>query len=198
MNRLSYASHFVSFLLDLLKGKENIKNIILFGSVSRAEETSESDVDIFIDIKKSSKKLESDVKKIVDLFYQSKDALLFKSKGIDNKINVVVGKLNEWDKIKSGIESSGLVLYGPYISTAISGKKSILISWDNISINRGAFLNKLYGYKIGEKRYAGMIELFNGKKIGKSSALIPIENSKEVLDLIKRHKVNASLLEVYA
>lgn len=198
MDRLSYASHFVSFLLDSLKYRENIKNVILFGSVSRGEEKPDSDIDLFVDVRKISKKLEHDVQKIKELFYQSKEALLFKSKGIDNKINVVVGLLNDWDKLKPGIESTGIVLYGSYVPTNVSGKKNLLISWDGVSINRGAFLNKLYGYKINEKRYNGMIELVNGKKIGKSSILIPIENSKDVLSLIKKHKVNASVLEVYS
>src|SRR3989339_65320 len=87
-----------------------------------------------------------------------------------------------------------IILFG---SSEISGKKHILISWDNIKKNRGAFLNKLYGFKTKDKKYIGLIEKYNGKKIGKSSLIVPIENKDEIFELIKKYKADAKILEIY-
>lgn len=192
-----YASYFSSYLLNELNDLSNIQRIILFGSVARNEATRESDVDIFIEVKKINKGLEKDILNILDKFYRSREAAIFKLKKIDNEINLIVGKLDEWPKLKDSIESTGILLYGPYISTKVSGRKYALISWDKIGVNRGAFLNKLYGYKIGEKRYSGVVEQFKGMKLGKSSIIVPVENREEVFKLIKKYKVNAKVIEIY-
>lgn len=196
-NRLAYASYFVSFLLDGVDNLSNIHRIILFGSVARDEATGESDMDIFIETRKKDKKFEKQINEVVDKFYKSREALLFKSKGIDNKINIISGKIIDWPKLKDGIEGSGIVFYGPYVSLSTSGKKNVIISWDKIGLNRGAFLNKLYGYKIGGKVYRGLIEILGGKKLGKSTIMIPVEHRAEIFGLLKKYKVNAKLVDVY-
>lgn len=194
----AYASYFSSYLLDNLKEKESIEKIILFGSVARNEAAKESDVDIFIEVKKESKKIKNKIEKILENFYKSRESLLFKSKGIDNKINLIIGKLDKWRDLEKSIESTGIVLYGKYVSSNISGKKHLVIFWDKIEKNRGAFLNKIYGVKIKGKRYPGLIEKLGGKKLGKSSIMVPIENKDEVLKSIKIYRVHAKIIEVYA
>lgn len=194
----AYSSYFVSYLLYELGDYDNIKNIILFGSVSTGNATTESDVDIFIDVKKDSSKFKKDVEKILEGFYKSREALIFKNKGVDNKINVIIGKLDDWKDLRKSIESTGIVLYGSFINSGgLGGRKYIIVSWDKIGRNRGAFLNKVYGFKVGDKKYKGMIELFNGKKIGKSSLMIPVEHRNELFNVIKDYNVNAGLIEVY-
>lgn len=197
----AYASYFISYLLANLKEIDKIDKIILFGSVAKNEAAKESDVDIFIELAKKSKLIEEKIKKILDSFYKSREALLFKTRGIDNKINIITGKLEEWPDLKNSIEATGIVLYGKYTGysniKSSSRKKYAIISWDNIKINRGAFLNKLYGVKINNKRYIGLIEQFKGKKLGKSTIMIPIEYLKEIDILIKKYKVNARIIEVY-
>src|SRR3989344_2825565 len=194
----AYASYFVSYLLYELGDYSNIKNVILFGSVSTGNATSKSDVDIFIEVKKYNSNFKKNVENVLEKFYKSREALIFKNKGIDNKINVLIGKLNDWKDLKKSIESTGIVLYGPFIASgSLKGKKYIIISWDKIGRNRGAFLNKIYGFKVGEKKYKGMIETFGGRKIGKSSLMIPVENKDEIFKAIKDYDVNARLIEVY-
>ena len=194
-----YASYFVSYLLNELKDFSNIKNIILFGSVSSGKATKDSDVDIFIDIEKENKKFKNMINKIVEGFYKSREALIFKNKGIDNKINVIVGKLDEWKDLRASIESTGLVLYGHYIPAGkIEGRKYLIISWDNIGKNRGAYLNKMYGFKVKDKVYKGVIELTNGKKLGKSTIMIPVEYRDKIYYLLKKYNVDAKITEVYS
>ncbi len=193
----AYAHYFVSYLMANLKSFSNIESIILFGSVAKNEATKESDVDVFIEIKKESKKFAKEVDQILELYYKSREALLFKAKGIDNKINLVIGYLSEWKELKASIESTGILLYGKYKPSGIEGKKYAVIFWDQIRENRGSFLNKVYGVKIGEKRYPGLIEKLAGKKLGKSSIMVPIEHREEILKLLAYHKVRAKIVEVY-
>jgi len=195
-----YASYFVSYLLMNIKNLNNINNIILFGSVAKGEESKESDVDIFIDVKKKTKRFDNEINNITENFYKSREALIFKSKGVYNKVNLIVEKLEEWKDLKKSIESTGIVLYGRYVPhiTKLEGKKYSIFFWNKIEKNRGAFLNKIYGFKSGEKRYKGILELFNGTKLGKSSIMIPAEHEEKINKLLKHHKVNAKIIEVYA
>lgn len=193
----AYASYFSSYLLANLKEKKSIEKIILFGSAARNEAIKESDVDIFIEVKKESQKIKNEIEKMLENFYKSRESLLFKSKKVSNKINLIIGRLDKWRDLKKSIESTGIVLYGKYVPSDISGKKHIIIFWDKIEKNRGAFLNKIYGVKIRRKRYQGLIEKLEGKKLGKSSVIIPIESKDEILKLIKPHKVHAKIIEVY-
>lgn len=194
----AYASYFVSYLLLSLKNQSNIHKIILFGSAAKNQAGKESDIDIFIDVTKKSKTFENQMQKILIEFYKSREALLFKTKGIDNKINLIVGKLNEWVSLKKSIESTGIILYGQYFSASTGkNKKYIIISLEKIGKNRGAFLNKVYGVKMNKKHYPGVIEKFGGRKIGKSSIMIPVEHKDEILGLFDKYKVNAKIIEVY-
>jgi len=194
----AYATSFVSYLFANLKEFNNIEKIILFGSVAKDEATKESDVDIFIEVKRESKRFSKEIARILEEFYKSRDALYFKAKGIDNKINLVIGKLNKWKNLKVSIESTGILLYGKFFPVKVEGKKYAVIFWDNIAKNRGAFLNKIYGFKVKNKFYKGLIEKLNGRKLGKSSIMIPVENREEIIKLLKYYRVNARILEVYA
>lgn len=194
----TYASYFVSYLLAKVGDFSNVDSIILFGSVARGDAEKNSDVDIFIDIRKKTKKIEQEIKKIERDFYKSREAVLFKAKGIDRKINIIVGRIDEWPDLKKSIENEGIIFYGPYMPAGTEGKKYVIFFWDKIGKNRGAFLNKIYGFKVGEKKYLGLIEEFSGRKIGKSSIMIPIEHSKIIEDLLRKYKVDARIVEVYA
>lgn len=195
----SYASYFSSYLLYNLKDSDNIIRIILFGSVAKEENNKESDVDIFIEVKKKSKTIVDQVERITEDFYKSREALIFKSNGVDNKINVIVGKLEEWGDLKKSIDSTGIVLYGRYASSGfkVGGKKYSLFFWNKIGKNRGAFLNKVYGFNSKGKKYRGLFEIFGGRKLGKSSIMVPIEHKDEILKLLKHYQVNAKIIEVF-
>lgn len=198
-NLKSYASYFSAYLINNLDDEKDIKKIILFGSVARNSAEMDSDIDIFIEVKRKNKKIEDKIKQILERFYKSREVLLFKTKGIDNKINIKIGKLEEWKDLSRSIASDGIVLYGKYESKSIpSGAKHfIIIFWDKIGKNRGAFLNKIYGFKIKGKNYEGMITKFSGKKLGKSCIMIPTEYKEDIFKLIKKHKVIAKSIEVF-
>src|SRR3989338_10287144 len=99
----AYASYFVAYLLMNLKDDSNISKIILFGSVARGEARKQSDIDLFVEVKKENKNFEKETKIILDEFYKSREALLFKTKGVDNKINLIIGKIENWPDLKKSI-----------------------------------------------------------------------------------------------
>lgn len=193
----AYASYFVSYLLLNMKDHSNINKIILFGSAAREEAGKDSDVDIFIDLKKATKDREKEILKILEEFYESREALIFKAKGVDNKINLIIGHLGDWKDLEKSIESSGIALYSRHISSNVKGRKYAVIFWDKIEKNRGALLNKLYGFKVKSKSYKGIVERFKGRKIGKSCIMIPIEFREDVIKIMKKYKANAKIIEVY-
>ena len=193
----SYASYFVSYLLFNLRKTENISKIILFGSVAKGQATKDSDVDIFIGVKKKFKGFEKEVFDLEKKFYSSREALIFKSKGIENKINIILGKLEDWKDLKESIEGTGILLYGNYLSSDVEGKKHVLFYWSKIWKNRGAFLNRLYGFSSAGRKYVGMIEKLGGKKLGKSSFIIPIEHREEFVKLMKHYEVDVKMIEVW-
>lgn len=193
----AYASYFVSYLINNFKKIENISKVILFGSAAKEEASKSSDIDLFIEVKKNSKGFEKEIINLVNDFYKSREALIFKTKGIDNKINVIVGKLEDWRDLRKSIESTGIVLYGNYIASDVKGKKHIIFFWDKIGKNRGAFLNKIYGFSSNGKRYIGLIELFNGSKLGKSSFMVSAEYREDIVKLLKHYRVNSKIIDVY-
>ncbi len=195
-----YAIYFTAYLLNKIKKSDNIERIILFGSVARDEATKESDIDLFIEVRERTAKFEEELKEIQEEFYESREAAIFKAKGIENNFSIKVGKLTEWKDLYKSIASTGIILYAPYEAKELpSGvKHNIIIFWENIGKNRGAFLNKIYGVKIKNKHYIGLLEKFRGKKIGKSSIMIPIRYKKDIFKLLKEYKVKAKSLEVFS
>lgn len=196
---ISYASYFTAYLLNNVNNIENIEKVIFFGSAARDEADKESDMDIFIEVKKKNQKIEKEIKDIIENFYESREAALFKTKGIENSFDVKIGILTEWKELYQSVASTGIVLYGRYEAKELPSdvKHNIIIFWDKIEKNRGSFLNKLYGFKIKNKIYQGLLEKFNGKKIGKSSIMIPIQHKNYVFKLLKDHKVKAKIIEVF-
>ena len=107
----NYASYFVSYLLNNIKNENNVERIVLYGSVAKGESTKDSDIDIFIEVKKETKNFEREIKKIEENFYQSRENALFKSKGVDNEFDIKIGKLKEWKDLHRSIASTGIIFY---------------------------------------------------------------------------------------
>lgn len=194
-----YAAYFAAFVLNNLKDAKNIEKIVLYGSVAKGEETKESDIDIFIEVKKKNTQFEKEIKEIEHAFYDSREASLFKVKGIENIFSIKTGILKEWKELYPSIASTGIILYGPYEAKELpSGvKHMIIIFWDAVEKNRGSFLNKLYGFTVNGKTYEGILTKYDGRKIGKSSILMPIAYKQYLFELIKEHKVSAKTIEVF-
>ncbi len=199
----NYAYAFANFLMHGIEEKwfKDIKSIILFGSVAQNRATEESDVDIFFDVampKSRVNKFRRILLKAKDEFLFTTEALKFKSRKIYNEINFAVGNLEEWPEMKKSVSSSGLVLYGKYSNTFKKRglKRFLIFFWESTGKNRGAFLNKLYGYKAKRTRYKGFLDA-GGVKIGKSAALIPVERKDDFIRILDKYRAEYKVLEVY-
>ena len=91
-NLLPFAMDFASFLIQKIEEKENIKNIILFGSVARGEDTEASDVDIFIDIVTENSGFEKKVNScLYDFINSVKYKNYWKLLGVESEIQLKIG-----------------------------------------------------------------------------------------------------------
>lgn len=193
---LGYAIDFVSFLLERTD-VNYIKRIILFGSVARGEASGKSDIDLFIDV--IEKSLERDVKKIKEEFLKSKR---YKNywllKGIKNDFNIIVGKLDEWKDLRDSIISNGIVLYDKFEEIPKKGVHKVIFSWENVKpeSNRVLLSKRLFGYKKDKKSYKGLVQRYNGERIGKGIITVPLVNANTFLKLFRNMKISVKIRKV--
>lgn len=191
----AYALAFVSFVLP----KIEVDEIVLFGSVARNEADNESDVDLFFNVEKDEDKTKAIIKKELEKFYKSKVAEIWNLKGIKNDINPEVGNLEQW-KLKRSIISEGIVLYGKYKGTPEKMKgfaQFTLKPIKNIA-KRNRVIRILFGRK--EKKYlsVGAIEKLSGKRISASSFIVPVEKTKDILEMLNKEKIDYSYFEFWS
>ncbi len=199
MELMSYAMDFASFLMQNLKETENIKSIVLFGSVARKQATKESDVDIFVDVENNEKKVEKEISKKVDDFFNSvKFEKYWKLLNINNEINVVVGKLDEW-KLKDAMLGDAIILYQKYSPKLDKGKNKAVLTWGTIKNNsKRVMLNKkIFGYKYYKNYYKGLLEKYNGEKLGSNVILINLENLNLFLKIFHKFKIPVEIRRVF-
>ena len=199
MELISYASDLVSILIQNIKDMSNIKSIILFGSVARNQAEKESDVDIFIDVIGNEKDTEKEVKKITDKFFDSvKFQKYWKLFNIKNEINVIVDELDKW-KLKDSMLGNALILYQKYSPILENGKNKAILSWSKIKPDsRRVMLNKkLFGYKHYKRYYKGILEQYQGEKLGANVILIPTEHLNSFLKIFHSFKIPVKISRVF-
>ena len=195
---LAYAVDFVSFLIERID-INNIKKIILFGSVARDEASSESDIDLFIDIIGNKKSIETDIKRIKEEFLKStRYQNYWLLKDIKNEIKPIIGKLDEWKELKTSIISDGIVLYGKFEEMPEKAVHKTLLSWENIKpeSKRVMLSKRLFGYKKGKKSYEGLIQKYDGERIGKGLIAVPSANAKIFLKLFRDMNITAKIKKI--
>ncbi len=193
---IAYAMDFASFLVQKTKFNDQIKNIILFGSVSRGEASVESDVDIFIDIIEENKKSEEDIKKCMEDFLRSaKYNHYWKMLDVKNEIKLTIGILNEWKQLQSSIIANGITLYSKFKTTVKEGSYKTLFVWENIKpeSKRVLFKKQLLGYNQNMHFYNGLLQKYNGERLGKGCIIVPLEHSNIFHDFFKKNKITVKI-----
>lgn len=194
---ISYAMDFASYLI---RDVEEINNIILHGSVSRGDFDKDSDIDLFVDV--IDLKKEKKIKKSKQEYYKTESYKRWKLRGLDNEISIIVGKLEgkEWSNLKRAIVNTGILLYGKFKSNVEKNHPYVLFVFENIKPDkkRIAIFRKLFGFKTGKKKIPGLLEKINGIKMGKSSILVPIENSKRIKDYLRSKKVTPKIYDLWS
>lgn len=198
-NRIAYAEQYASFLLYNLDPQhhENIKEIILFGSVARGEDTTDSDIDIFIDLFKDNQKLVERVEHLTKKFYNTEFFKLWKLLGIENEIKTIVGILDEWD-LKSSIIANGLILYGKYQQGINDGEPQVILYWNKIKpeSRRVLLSKKLYGYSYKNKKYEGIFNLAKATKLSSNCIIMPLTTFELVIRIFKELKISYKTIYV--
>jgi|SRR3989344_2171433 len=199
MELISYSLDFVSYLLQNLKKEEisKIKSIILFGSVAIGKADKESDIDIFID--SPDKKIEKEVKEIIHSFYNSsKLKNYWNLLNIKNEINVIVGQLDNW-KLKDSMLGNAIILYQKYTPKLEEGKNKVILSWSNIKPDsKRVMLNKkISGYSHYGKKYPGLLEKYNGAKIGSNVIIIDTEHLNFFLDTFHSFSIGVKIKRLF-
>lgn len=195
---LAYAIDFVSFVLERVN-LDNIKEIIIFGSAARSEADSDSDIDIFINLFNNDNTLEKKVKEIKERFNDSiKSKNYWALKSTQNEISVIVGKLNEWKELKNSIISNGITVYKKFQDQPENAKQLTLFSWENLrpESKRVLLSKRLFGYTKSSKFYEGLIQKYNGEKLGKGIIAVPTETEKTFLKLFKDMKIAIKIQKV--
>ena len=192
---IPYAIDFVSFLLEKIKKKEQIRKIILFGSVAREEDSTTSDVDVFVDIVKKNSALEMEIRGILDDFLASaKYTSYWEPFGVDNDIKLTIGVLEDWKELHSSIIANGIVLYGKYAPKVKEGKHKVFFVWENVK--RVLFNKQLFGHKQYGKEYTGLLQNYGGKRLGKGIIVVSLEHAIVFHKLFKKHKISVKIKKV--
>lgn len=195
---IAYAMDFASYVEERV---DNIRSIIAFGSVARGKFSSDSDVDVFVDISGTSKKTEKEIKKIRESFEKTEKFNRWKLKGVSNDINVIVGDLSsdEWESLRGSIISDGITLFGKYESVPDDMKGYNILSYDAIE-NEKRRINlhrKLFGYKLKEKRYHGAVNEKGGFKIGPRAFMVSLSGTAGIMEILEDMNIKFRIFEVW-
>ena len=199
----AYTYDFISMLLEQKNIKESLNKIILFGSIARGDFDEESDVDLFFEIKKESNEKETEqlIKETINNFEIVAEKT-WNLRNINLPIKVIVGTENDvtWDNLKDEIKHYGLVLYGQYQEQK---ENKTLISYSLKNLNQNEKMNclrKLYGYttKTKNKVYSnkGFLSTLGAVKTATNQIISKIENTKEILALLKEFNVPCKVVKI--
>ena len=193
---ISYASSFVSFILKSREiDKSHLEDIVLFGSVARGDFGSKSDIDLFVNTK--NEKIENVLNKLLAKFYKSAASRDYSLRGINSKIRLSVGNLDEW-KLKRSIISDGILLFGKYKEAPQNLEHYYFFAFEPIKniAKRNRTIRKLFGRK--ETGSAGFLEKLDMKQISERSFVVPSRNSSIIIDLFEREKVDYKIFEIWS
>ncbi len=177
--------------------EREIETIYLFGSGVRKELEKGSDIDVFIHCKEEKNILQM-AKAACTRFYESKDYEKWKILRFTYPITLQAGNLNKWE-LKSSIESEGIILYSKKINLNEEKERKILLTIKlpkqkkkYLHITRILFGRREKGYKEG-----GLVKDLQGEKITSNTMLISKQESKKILDLLNKEKIEYTFKEMF-
>jgi len=202
---LAYVFDFTHFLMDNLN--QEIKEIILFGSVARNDFHKDSDIDLFVNVKnkKDIKKIEKTVRKSINEF-EDAASQTWDLRKIDLPLKPIIGDLDskQWSALKREIISTGITLYGRYKEIPNKLQHQLLLSFNLKNLkpkDKVRFIRQLYGYqsKKGNKTYQqkGLLQTEKAVKLNPSTILIPVEAHQKFYDFFKEFKIQHQIREVW-
>ena len=175
----------------------DLKLVVLYGSYARGENTSRSDIDLFILTTKTITQEEIQ-NKVIELESE-----------VGRNIQPTIRTISELQKTDSGllqnIFKEGKVLYlrepaeipsavllqqKPYI--IYSFRISKLSQRDKVRFNRSLYEQKRKGYK-----YKGLLDELGGKKLSSGCVMVPNNQKEKIEKFFKQLNVNFEQLKVW-
>ncbi len=176
---------------------EDVKAVILYGSLARGEFTSRSDVDLFIlttddktqkEVEDKVIELESEIGRNIQPTIRTITELQKTDTGLLQNI-FQEGKIL-YLKEPSDIPSAILLQQKPYL--IYSFQISNLAQKDKARFNRQLYEQTRKGYK-----YKGLLQEINGQKLSAGCVMIPYMQKERIEKFFKRFKVKFEQLKVW-
>lgn len=176
---------------------EDIKAIILYGSFARGEDTSRSDIDLFIITTENKTRIEVQ-DKIIELESE-----------IERNIQPTIRTINELQKTDTGllqnIFQEGKVLYlrepQNIPSAVLLQQKPYLIYSFQISQlsqkEKARFNRQLYAQTKKEYKYKGFLQEIGGQKLSPGCIMVPHTEKSKIEKFFKKFKVKFEQLKVW-
>jgi len=176
---------------------EDVKAIILYGSLARGEFTSRSDVDLFI-LTTEDKTQKEIHDKVIELESE-----------IGRNIQPTIRTIAELQKTDTGllqnIFQEGKILYlrepSDIPSAILLQQKPYLIYSFQISSllqkEKARFNRQLYEQTRKEYKYKGLLQEIGGQKLSAGCAMIPYEQKEKIEKFFKKFKVKFEQLKVW-
>lgn len=198
---IAYAESFLSFLItDEVFRKNHVKEIVLFGSVARGDFDENSDIDLFINIfdANDEKIVEMAVERNLSVFHKSNVFESWKLRNIKNEIKCHVGTLEEWE-LRRSVVSEGILLYGSYTGVPEKMRAYVLFTFEPIKgvARRNRVIRTLFGRQERGEYKEGLVGKFKGKILTKTSFVVPISASQDVLNTLKAEKVDYFIFDIW-
>jgi len=193
---LGYVFDFASFLFLEKELADKVISVYLFGSAVRNELDEGSDIDIFINCRKTDenfilKASESARRK----FTASADFEKWKALGFTYPLSIKAGNLHEWE-LKESILSEGIEIFSKSVQQH-STEKAVLFSFelpkrkkDYLKIKRRLFGRIEKGY-----RSYGIVEKSSGKQLASNIFIIPKSSQAKLIKLLHSEKISFSMME---
>jgi len=176
---------------------EDVKAVILYGSLARGEFTSRSDVDLFIltTEDKTQKEIQD---KVIELESE-----------IGRNIQPTIRTIVELQKTDTGllqnIFQEGKILYlrepSDIPSAILLQQKPYLIYSFQISSllqkEKARFNRQLYEQTRKEYKYKGLLQEIGGQKLSAGCVMIPYEQKEKIEEFFKKFKVKFEQLKVW-
>lgn len=176
---------------------EDVKAVILYGSLARDEYTSRSDIDLFILTTRSETQ---------DLIY-NKIIEIENETGIN--IQPTIRTLNELHKTDTGllqnIFQEGKILYlrepSDIPSAILLQQKPYLIYSFQISSlpqkDKARFNRQLYEQRRKEYKYNGLLQEIDGRKLASGCIMIPYAHKERIEKFFRKFRVKFQQLKVW-
>jgi hypothetical protein len=120
--------------------------------------------------------------------------------GVRPVLSLIVGDLTVGEPLQPALWKDGRVLFGPYRGQSPSlGQPLALISWGDVgSLSaRTNVYRGLHGYGARSRRYAGLLEKFQGQRVSKGSILVPVSALQTFKALFRRQRVPIRIRVLY-